>query len=208
MSSDNLIDFKDVDLIQYLPRQKAGEAVEGLVKGCRLMGLTRGQFSLIDLIYEILVRCGRSSVIICSWSAGIKDARTVAWMRETNLIKDFCMILDASYKKRSEKYGVKLEELFGVEHIRTAIIHAKIVSIWNDDWKISIRSSMNLNANRTCENYEIDEGGEVWEFYQRFLMSIIKVMPAGFDVSSAYINQAMKALEDEMKNNSDQWYLF
>jgi len=66
--------------LEYQPKASAGTVARKVVKGARLIGLTRGQFSLIDLIYSILCEVGRSRVICCTWSAGIKDANTVRWM--------------------------------------------------------------------------------------------------------------------------------
>jgi len=138
-------------------------------RNCRIMGITRGDFSLIDLIYSIVQKIGKSDIIVCTWSAGIKDANQVKWMLEEDLIYSFTIITDRSYSTRQKKYSLELTKLFGEENIRVSDIHAKFTLISNQDWKIVIRHSMNLNANRTCESFEIDDSLEIYEFYYSFV---------------------------------------
>jgi hypothetical protein len=165
--------------------------VDNTCAGARIVGLTRGAFSLLDLIHQYLLRFGAGDVIICTWSAGVKDARAVKWLQRTKLIRRLCIITDHSYSTRQKTYAVELESLFGRENIRTSEIHAKFVLIDTGSIKICIRSSMNLNANRTCESFEIDASDDVYAFYHGFAMSVIKHMPEGFTASSAVANDAL-----------------
>lgn len=195
-----------VTSIEHYPVQVAGEALKKFKKACRIMGLTLGQYSLIDLIRAVLDEIGQSNVICTSWSAGIKDARNIKWMMESNLIKSFCIITDHSYKNRQKKYAIQLEELFGIDSIRTSKIHAKFVLIWNENFKVCIRTSMNLNANRTCENFELDEGETIFNFYHEFAKGIIKEMPKGFTVQNGIVTRALNRVVNSI-TESDKWYL-
>lgn len=172
-----------------------------LKKGSRIMGLTRGCFSLIDLIYSILKKTGPAHVACTTWSAGIKDAHQVEWMRDSKLMKSFTLITDHSYVTRQHSYAVTIEELFGKENIRTSEVHAKFCLIWNDDWKVVIRTSMNLNANKTCESFEIDEDEEVFGFYMSFVEHVFGDMKGGFEPSSFEVN---KSLDRFFNRNSKQ----
>jgi len=174
----------------YSKNGSAKNAVEGLKKGSRIIGLTQGQFSLIDLIHETLSLIGGGKVILSTWSAGIKDVNNVKWMCDTKLIDSFLLIVDHSYATRQMNYVLQIGELFPKENIRTSEIHAKFVLIWNEEYKISIRTSMNLNANKTCETYEIEEGEEAFKFYHDFAMSIAKEMPSGFVADSSVVTRA------------------
>ena len=127
----------------------ADQVSEMIEPNCRIMGLTQGQFSLIDLIHSILRKIGPSDIICTTWSAGIKDAHQVKWMVDTDLINSFKIITDHSYATRQKIYAASLEDLFGRDNIRTSEIHAKFTLIKNDSWNIVIRTSMNLNANKT-----------------------------------------------------------
>lgn len=178
-------------LLKYMPNSSAYEVAQLLRNNSRIIGLTRGQFSLIDLIYEVLKIVGRSDVICATWSAGIKDANTVKWMMDTDLIKSYLLVTDHSYVTRQAKYAVELTSLFGEKNIRTSDLHAKFCLIQNDNYYITIRTSMNLNANRTCENFEIDNSDYIYKFYKNFIVETFGEMPEGFVGNSAIVSNAL-----------------
>lgn len=175
--------------------------VTGLVPGARILGLTRGCFSLIDLIHSILKKTGPAHVICTTWSAGIKDVHQVEWMKDSEMMKSFKLITDHSYVTRQSQYAVTIEDLFGKENIRTSEVHAKFVLIHNHEWKVTIRTSMNLNANKTCESFEIDEDQEIFDFYMSFIEHTFGEMPKGMDKSSFKVN---KSLDTFFARNSEQ----
>ena len=160
-------------------------------KGCRILGLSRGLFSLIDLVRSVLKKTGKSHIIIVTWSAGIKDVHQVEWMMRTDLIYSIKLITDHSYANRQKKYAASILDLFGAENIRTSEIHAKFVLIHNEDYNVVIRTSMNLNANKTCENFEIDDDKEIFDFYMNFIEHTFGDMPKGFTSSSFKVNKSL-----------------
>lgn len=186
--------------LNYMEKTSASEVARKVEKDCRLIGLTRGQFSLIDLIYSTLQRTGPAEVVVTTWSAGIKDANTVRWMCDSNLIRSFCLITDHSYKTRQKKYALALEDLFGKENIRTSEVHAKFVLIKSDDMYITIRASMNLNANRTCESFEIDENKDIYNFYNDWVVSTFGEMPKGFVADSSVVDRALSRTFGNLQN--------
>jgi hypothetical protein len=190
--------FKKSDLGIF--NSDSDQAVYDLKKDYRLIGLTRGQFSLIDLIHSCLKKTGKAKVICCTWSAGIKDANQVRWMLNSNLLDSFTLVTDHSFATRQIKYALAIEDLFGSENIRTSEVHAKFVLIHNNDWKISIRTSMNLNANRTCETFEIDENQEIFDFYHNFVKSTFENTPKGFEEKSWKVNAALDKFFGENKS--------
>lgn len=179
--------------------------VNQITHHCRIMGLTRGQFSLIDLIYSILKKIGPSDVFIVTWSAGIKDVNNVKWMMDSRLIKKVRLITDHSYKTRQKKYAQSIEELFGIENILTSEIHAKFVLIENDQFKITIRTSMNLNANKTCESFELDEGQEIFDFYYSFISHLEQNQQKGFVHDSAKVNKTLDLFFTKTEKNIAGW---
>lgn len=186
----------------------AADAARMLCKNCRIYGFTMGDFSLIDLIYHILVKIDGGHVITATWSAGIKDAHQVKWMMDSNLIYSYQIITDRSYETRQAKYALTLEQLFGRDNIRTSNIHAKFTLIQNDNWKICIRTSMNLNANKTCENFEIEEGDSIYDFHADFCRRLFKTMPIGFCGDKAICNESLKKFfYGEQKNDKQRkWF--
>lgn len=199
--------FKKTELGVF--NSNADHAIDCLKKDTRLIGLTRGQFSLIDLIHSCLKKTGPAKVICCTWSAGIKDANQVRWMLNSKLLESFTLVTDHSFATRQKKYALAIEDLFGSENIRTSEVHAKFVLIHNDDWKISIRTSMNLNANRTCETFEIDENKEIFDFYLNFVKSTFENTPEGFEEKSWKVNKALdKFFSENQKEETNKGFSF
>lgn len=179
--------------------------VTGLIPGCRILGLTRGCFSLIDLIHSVLKKTGSAHVICTTWSAGIKDLHQVDWMKDSEMIRSFQLITDHSYVTRQSKYAATIEEVFGKENIRTSEVHAKFVLIHNENWKVCIRTSMNLNANKTCESFEIDEDQEIFDFYMTFVEHTFGSMPKGFETSSYKVNKSLDTFFARNSNAIKGW---
>jgi len=173
---------------KMLPYQHAKEAVSGFAKGGRVIGLTKGQFSLLHLIREILEHTGRADVTISTWSAGLYDASALYELKQSGKIKSVLIITDRSYITRQKEYATTLERAFGKECIRTTNTHAKFVLISNDEWSVCIRSSMNLNENKRCENFDIDDDQDIFNFYQGFCDEIFEKMPSGFTESRAIVD--------------------
>jgi hypothetical protein len=71
----------------------------------------------------------------------------------------------------------------------------------NADWKVVIRTSMNLNANKTCESFEIDEDQEVFDFYMKFITHTFDSIGPGFESSSFKVN---KSLDTFFSRNSEK----
>ena len=178
-------------VLNYMQNTSASQVARLVKKDSRVIGLTGGQFSLIDLIYSILQNTGPADVVVATWSAGIKDANTVKWMVDSQLVRSFLLVTDHSYVTRQSKYAVQLTELFGKENIRTSELHAKFCLISNDEYNICIRTSMNLNANRTCESFEIDEDFVIFDFYHNFIKTTFGEMPKGFTADSSVVNRAL-----------------
>lgn len=187
-------------ILNYIANESASQVARQIRNDVRIIGLTRGQFSLIDLIYSILKITGKAKVICATWSAGIKDVNTIKWMLTSDLIESFLLVTDHSYVSRKSQYILSIVDLFGKENIRTSDIHAKFCLIGNDEFKITIRTSMNLNANKTCESFEIDESEEIYNFYKAFIDETFDNMPIGFIPDSSVVNRALDITFNNLKN--------
>jgi hypothetical protein len=169
----------------------ADSALAGFEQGCHLLGMTMGQFSLIDMIHSLLKKTGPADVYIATWSAGIKDAHQVRWLMDTQLIRGIRLLTDHSYVNRQKRYAASIEELFGRENIRTSEMHAKFVLIGNEDYQVALVSSMNLNANRTCETFMVYESAEIFQFYRGFIEHHFDGMADGWESSSRRVSECV-----------------
>ena len=184
--------FKKAD-IGVFAQASADSATAGFGPGCHIVGMTMGQFSLIDMIHSVLCKTGPADLYIATWSAGIKDAHQVRWMLDTNLIRGVRLLTDHSYVNRQPKYAMSIEELFGKANIRTSEMHAKFVVIKNEAFSVTILSSMNLNANRTCECFSLHENAEITEFHLGFIMHHFANMRDGWERSSSVARECIES---------------
>jgi hypothetical protein len=64
---------------------------------------------------------------------------------------------------------------------------------------------MNLNANKTCETFEIDESKEVFDFYMNFVEHTYGTMPTGFTEDRFIVGQSVNkyfGIKDEKEDFS------
>jgi len=184
--------FKKAE-IGVFQQDSADAATQGFASGCHIIGLTMGQFSLIDMIHSILKKTGPADLYIATWSAGIKDAHQVQWMLDTKLITGIRLLTDHSYINRQAKYALAIEDLFGRANIRTSEMHAKFVVIKSAEFSVVILSSMNLNANRTCETFTIYEDADIAGFYLRFVEHHFENMRDGWERSSSVVRECVES---------------
>ena len=161
-------------LLKALPYESALVAIEGWVPGGRIIGLTKGQFSLIDLVNVLLEKTGPAHIVISTWSAGFRDIRAIEAMKASGRVLSVMLITDRSYPTRQPGYALSVEEAFGKRNIRTTNIHAKFVLLRSEANTICIRSSMNLNKNDRCENFDVDDDPEIYDFFYSFVNDVFE----------------------------------
>lgn len=185
------------------------DAITGLLyPKCQVYGFTDGKFSLIDVIYAVLKKIGKADIVICTWSAGIKDSHNIKWMLETNMINTIKIITDMSFPSRKKNYSVAIDELFGTENIRMARVHAKFVLLKNESWNIVINTSMNLNANKTVENFQIIDDVVLYDFMDQYCNVHFENQLPGFVVPFAQIQKSYKTFVNSTMENEKEWWKF
>lgn len=145
----------------------------------RLVGLTRGQFSLLDLIRAVLEQTGPADLTLSTWTSGIRDAETSAWLLGRGEIRSIRLMLDYGFPKIEPAYALRLVELYGDRAILLCRTHAKFAIIRNDAWSICIRSSMNLNRNTRFEQFDLDDSEPICELFEQFADDVARATPAG-----------------------------
>lgn len=173
---------------------QARTAISGMTKKTRVTGLTNGAFSLISLIDACLEVTGKADVIVSTWSAGVYDVTAISELINSGKIRDFKIILDRSFKTRQAQYAVTVEDLFTNENIRTTNTHSKFVLIKNDEWNLCIRSSMNLNENKRCENFDIDNDIDVYNLFNDFASELFDIQQPGIIESRGIVDKHFDSL--------------
>lgn len=159
---------------------KAGVAMQsiaGFDHGMDILGLTYGQFSLIDLVQATLDITGPADVTIATWSAGFYDLEAAKNFRDDGRIRSIRFIMDSGRQKKGQAGVHEIDELFGEDAVITIRTHAKFVLIRNEDWDVCITSSMNLNKNTRCEQFEMTDDSERCGMFEDFVGAAFREAP-------------------------------
>ena len=133
------------------------DAVGEVSRGCEIYGLTKGDFSLVDLIEHVLAATGPCDVVCSTWTAANADIGFANRLLANGTIRSLRFVVDYSFPCRQPAYCAALRAAFGDDAIRITKNYAKFVLLRNDEWNVVIRTSMNLNENRRLENFEISD---------------------------------------------------
>lgn len=157
---------------RYAAVETASEAIGKLAHGERVFGLTKGQFSLLDLLRAIIAQTGPADLVLSTWTAGLKDTEHLGFLSKSGSIRSLLVLVDRSFPSRHPDYAARLLELFGPDAIRVTQTHAKFALVSVGDWRITIRTSMNLNFSPRWEQFELDDDPAVFAFYRRLVDEI------------------------------------
>lgn len=134
----------------------AEATIKGFDHDTDIVGLTMGQFSLLDLIDAALKITGPADVTISTWSAGFYDVEAAERFRDSGRLRSIRFIMDNG-RKRGQANAVDVADIFGANTVRATKSHAKFAIIRNEEWDVLITSSMNLNLNPRIEQFEMTD---------------------------------------------------
>jgi len=170
-----------------VPFANARAAIGELTPGVRVVGLTKGQFSLLDLICAVLEQVGPAEVMVSTWTPGKADMNSVADMLDSRRITRFRLLVDRSFVTRHPEYVARIHAAFGAETIRQTRTHAKFALIAAGDWRIAIRTSMNFNRNPRFEQFDLDDDAAIYDFFDEAVEELYETLPAGLNVPSPVV---------------------
>jgi hypothetical protein len=183
-------EFGDVFAVSHLrPARKAHvrlskvasarDTIRGFDHGMDVVGLTFGQFSLLDLIQAGLDITGPADVAISTWSAGLYDIEAARRFVSDGRIRSIRFVMDSATQKRGQASAVEIADLFGSSSIRTTRSHAKFALLTNEAWSVVITSSMNLNLNPRCEQFEMTDDPDRAAMFLAFVDALFDEVPDG-----------------------------
>lgn len=158
MPSDTIIRLvADRVVKKTLAASDVRQAVGEVHKGCELFGISRGTWSMVDLVRHVLDHTGKATLDLCTWTAGRSEADEAWELLKDGRIERVRLMIDSSFAARQPAYLEAWKERFGPDAIRLSRTHAKFCLIANDLWDITILSSMNLNRNPRIEFWQISD---------------------------------------------------
>ena len=178
---------------QLLRRESAAEAIAGLERdGRELFGLTRGQFSLVDLLEALLERTGPAALSISTWTAAHADVATMQTLLESGRITGCRWLVDQTFVRRVPALAAQIRKQFGDDAIRVTKTHDKFCTIVNNEWQVALRSSMNLNQNPRLESFQLGHDPELCAFLTAALDDIWR--------------RQDRSLQDRTSREQSQWW--
>lgn len=141
--------------------ESARRCIGEIEKGCDIFGLTKGDFSMIDIIRHVVDQIGPCNIDIGTWTAAHAEIKQAFNLLNDDRLQRVRFLVDRSFPARQPKYYAALLSAFGQDSVRMARFHAKYILAENDDFSVAVRTSMNLNENKRIEFYEISEGSPI-----------------------------------------------
>jgi hypothetical protein len=172
--------------------QTAAAAIGPITPGCEIFGLSKGAFSLVDIIEHCLGATGPADVVISTWTAAAADLGFAYALMREDKIRSCKFIVDFSFPVRQPAYAAALRERFGDDSIRVTKSHAKFITIRNAEWNIVIRTSMNLNENKRLESFEISDDAGLASYLAEVVAALFEAQPAG----AAFDRRPMDAIRE------------
>lgn len=172
-----------------------GDVLRGLVvPGFRLVGLSKGQISILDLIEELLVATGPADVTFSTWTMSDLSIDRCGWLMNEGRIRSLTMLVDRSFARCKPERALALAERFGRGVFLVTRTHAKFALLGNDDWHVCVRTSANLNRNPRFEQFDIDDNLEIFDFFAAHVAEIREMHPQWDQATSATFDQFERAL--------------
>ncbi len=181
-------------ILKVSPYQSAKDCIGVLEPGHRLTAVTKGQFSLLDLISAVSDQIGPAALTVSTWSTGIRDTQNLGILIDQGAFTSVSLCLDRSFSGRQPQYVEEIIKVWGQENIRMTRNHAKFFMLRNEAWNICVRSSMNLNRNPRLEQFDLDDSAEICEFFKGVVEEIFEKMPAGLTRKTKVCDKVFEGL--------------
>lgn len=173
----------------------AAESIGPVEAGMSLFMVTRGQFSMIDVIYHILAELGGGGVSVWTWAIADYEVEVVTGLLEKGSITEARLIVDYSAGRRNANLLDDWRARFGEASVKVCKNHAKIARVWGGGLRVLVRGSFNLNFNPRFEQCDITEGGADYELVER-VENELPVLPRRHSHQEAATASGVPALWD------------
>jgi len=161
------------ELVRLMRKESAADFVGELAPGVHRFGLSKGQFSLIELIDVITAQIGPVDLSLSTWTAARADLTRLEELISTRF-SSVRFLLDFSFQRRQPALIAEIRRIFGEASIVVTRNHAKFLLMKAGDWRLIIRTSMNLNCNPRLEDVEIKDDAALFDFMDRILSEIFE----------------------------------
>jgi len=137
----------------------AADAIGPITADTNVFLLTRGQFSMIDIVRHVLADLGPAAVSLWTWAIADYEVEVLGGLMADRNVTAARLILDRSAEHRNAPIVRHWRQQFGDDTVRVCKNHAKIARVWTPTLRVLIRGSMNLNYNPRFEQADVTTNG-------------------------------------------------
>jgi hypothetical protein len=140
----------------------AADCIGPVSKGMAVFAVTRGQISMIDVVSHLISQLNRPSISVWTWCIADYEVEAFEKLLRDDRLSGGRLIIDRSAEQRNVTLIDRWRDKFGPESVRVCMNHAKIATVWDADFRVLARGSMNLNFNPRFEQFDVSEGDEAF----------------------------------------------
>ena len=159
--------------ILFLNRKEAAKHfLEPLFRGVSRFGFSKGHFSLIDIIDELFTLLPGGHFTLSTWTAARANLGRLQGIIESRPVASFRLLIDSTFQSRQPALLHALRGTYGKDSIRITKNHAKFLLYSWQDYRLVIRTSMNLNHNPRFENIDLCDNPDLFNFIETLMNHI------------------------------------
>lgn len=147
------------------------EMLKNLEPNQSIKYVTKGAWSMHELLEKLLLKTGPADVWITTWTITENPLRTILRLARSGKIKTITALLDHRIGKRVPKALQFAEGI--MSQLKLVNIHAKTLVIINEEWAVSVVSTANFSKNNRIECGVISTAREDAEFDKTWIQNII-----------------------------------
>lgn len=163
---------------------------------------------MLDMVLHCLDQIGPAHVSVWTWAIADYEVQCMAGLMARREILTGSLVIDQSGDRRNPEIINAWRDRFGEKTVKVCKNHSKIARVWNDDYRLLLRGSMNLNYNPRFEQLDITEGGPDFDLVEK-IESELRVLPRQYsnaDTESATgVNRAWEHGQLEMFRGLKTW---
>src|SRR5262249_14428520 len=118
-------------------------------------------------IFHCLSQIGPAQMSVWTWTIADYEVEAMAGLMARQEITSGRLVIDASADRRNGVIIEQWRQRFAADALRICKNHAKIARVWNENFRLLLRGSMNLNFNPRFEQLDVTEGGHDFELVER-----------------------------------------
>lgn len=160
------------ELRRLFRRETAAEFIGDVESGMHVFGLSKGQFSLVDVLRHLSDQIGRCRLSLSTWTVARADLDELQELTSEARFSAIRLLIDFSFQRRQPGLIATIRRRFGSEAVVVTRNHCKFLLMAADRFHLVCRTSMNLNFNPRLEDVEIKDDAELYQFLDDILNDI------------------------------------